>query len=294
MSDSQLWRVALTVPEAQAPVFADAIADHVDTVATFEIEEGGTWLVEGTSYGEPNRAQLVARVSVLAEALGLDEPGLTIEALPDVDWLSHSYRGFPPIRAGRFYVHGSHIEGKVPAGAHGLLVDAGTAFGTGEHATTNGCLLALDDLARRFRPSHVLDMGCGSGILALAAARAWKVPVAAVDIDPESVRVARINTVRNGLASWVTVDGGDGYHTPLVRRFGPYPLILSNILARPLARMAPDLARHLAPGGYAVLSGLLTRHERLVIQAHRTQGLHLTARRVIGEWSTLVMRGPGA
>lgn len=293
MSDNLLWRVALTVPEALAGVFADAIADAVDTIATFEIEEGGTWLVEGTRYGQPDRARLVARVAVLAEALALPDPELTVESLADIDWLSHSYKGFPPIRAGRFHIHGSHIDSTVPAGALSLLVDAGTAFGTGEHATTHGCLLALDRLARRFRPSRVLDMGCGSGILALAAARAWKVPVAAVDIDPESVRVARINTRRNGLAAFVRVDGGDGYDTPLVRDRGPYPLIVSNILARPLARMAPRLAASLEPNGHVILSGLLTRQERHVLQAHRAQGLRLVNRFVIGEWATLVLRGPG-
>lgn len=292
MPTPQLWRIALTVPEAVAGVFAEAVGDHVDAVSTFEIEEGGDWLVEATVHGEPDRARLAARVAVLAEALGLPEPPLVVEPLPDLDWVTRSYQGFPPIRAGRFFIHGSHFEGVVPAGSLGLRIDAATAFGTGEHATTKGCLIALDRLARSRRFSHALDMGCGSGILALAIARAWRVPVVAVDIDEESVRVTRENARINGVAPRITAEGGDGYRTAAARRHSPYPLIVSNILARPLARMAPSLARNLERGGVAVLSGLLARHANHVLGAHRVQGLRLIDRVPIGEWMTLVLTRP--
>lgn len=296
MSPTKLWRIAVVVPEAHAPVFAEAIGDHAEAVSTFELEEGGDWLVEATAAREPDRPRLAARVAVLAEALGLDEPALVVEDVPPIDWVSHSYQGFPPIRAGRFFVHGSHHGDGVPAGSVPLQVDAATAFGTGEHGSTRGCLLALDRLARRFRPGRtrgrgVLDMGCGSGILALAAAKRWRVPVAAVDIDPEAVRVTLVNAALNGARGRVRAAGGDGYATPLVRARGPYRLITANILARPLARMAPALRRHLAPGGVAVLAGLLTRQERHVLQAHRAQGLRLAFRIPQGEWTTLVLRG---
>lgn len=295
MAKPELWRLALTVPEAMVAAFADAIGDHADAVSTFEIEEGGDWLIEATCQGEPDRARLTARVAVLAEALALPEPALTIELLPALDWLTRSYQSFPPLRAGRFFIYGSHFEGSLPPGAIGLHIDAATAFGSGEHATTRGCLLALDRLARRCRladrrGARALDMGCGSGILALAIAKRWRVPVVAVDIDTESVRVARENARLNGVAPLVHADGGDGYRAAPVARFGPYRLIVSNILARPLARMAPALARHLVPGGTAVLSGLLVRQERHVLAAHRAQGLFLVARLRIGEWSTLVLR----
>lgn len=290
-----LWRIALAVPEIHAQAFAEAVGDHADAVSTFELEENVTWLVEATVYGDPDRPRLTARVAVLAEALGLPEPHLVIEEVPPIDWVSHTYRGFPPIRAGRYFVHGSHHDGGVPPGAVGLQVDAATAFGTGEHGSTKGCLLALDRLARRrrlpHRPGAALDMGCGSGILALAVARTWRVPVVAVDIDPEAVRVTRENARINRTHGLIRAQGGDGYDTPIVDRHAPYELITANILARPLARMAPRLRRVLAPGGWVVLAGLLARQERHVIQAHRAQGLRLAARIPMGEWTTLVMRG---
>ncbi|MFD1625765.1 50S ribosomal protein L11 methyltransferase [Azospirillum griseum] len=295
MPSNTLWRIALVVHETHAPVFADAVGDHADAVSTFELEEGGNWLVEATVHGQPDEPRLLSRVAVLAQAVGIDEPKVVIESLPMIDWVSHSYQGFPPIRAGRFFVHGSHHEGSVPAGCIPLLVDAATAFGTGEHGSTNGCLQALDRLSRhlplpRRGRGGALDMGCGSGILALAVAKRWRVPVTAVDIDPEAVRVTRINTAINGLKGRIRSQGGDGYNTRLVGRHKPYTLITANILARPLARMAPQLRRHLKKGGYAVLAGLLNRQERHVIQAHRNQGLRLVARIPVGEWTTLVVR----
>ena len=295
MSRTPLWRIALVVPEAHAQSFADAVGDHADAVSTFELEEGGNWLVEATVHGAPDEPRLASRVAVLAKAFGIDEPKVIIENLPSIDWVSHSYQGFPPIRAGRFFVHGSHHEGTVPAGSVALLVDAATAFGTGEHGSTNGCLQALDRLARHLKLPRggrggALDMGCGSGILALAVAKRWRVPVTAVDIDPEAVRVTQINTAINGLRGRVRARGGDGYHTRIVGAHKPYTLITANILARPLARMAPQLRRHLKKGGYAVLAGLLNRQERHVIQAHRNQGLRLVARIPVGEWTTLVVK----
>jgi ribosomal protein L11 methyltransferase len=283
------WRIAFTVPAASVRAFADIAGGPADAVSTFEIGDGRDWLVEIVSMVAPDRPLLAARVAVLAEALGLAEPDVAIEPLPRLDWLSRSLEGFTPRRIGRYFIHGSHHRGGVPAGAVGLRVDAATAFGSGEHASTAGCLSALDRLARRQRVQRVLDMGCGSGILAIAAAKTWRVPVVAVDIDAEAARVARLNAKANGVSALVAVAGGNGYEVAVVRRAEPFDLITANILARPLARMAPDLARHLAEGGVAVLSGLLARQERHVLAAHRSQGLHLAARLTIGDWRTLIM-----
>lgn len=292
-----LWRIAFTVPEALAPLFAEIVGDHADAVATFELEEGGLWLIEATAYDKPDAGRLSARLALMAQASNIEEPALAVEELPPIDWVSHTYKGFPPIRAGRFDVRGSHIVERPPAGSLSLVVDAATAFGTGEHGSTKGCLLALDQLGKRLkRPvgagGGALDMGCGSGILALAVARRWKVPVVAADIDPEAVRVAKVNARINGLAPLIRAQGGDGYRTPLVRERGPYALVAANILARPLARMAPALRRSLAPGGRVVLAGLLNRQANHVVQAHRAQGLLLERRIPVGEWTTLVMRRP--
>lgn len=288
---SGMWRVALTVNESVVQPFAQVLEDHVDAVSTFELEEGGDWLIEGTSHGEPDQVRLLGRVTVLAMALGQPDPVLEVEPLAPIDWVTQTYLSFPPIRAGRFFVYGSHHKRPVPAGCVGLLIEAAMAFGSGEHATTQGCLRALSDLHKSFPIERALDMGCGSGILSFAAAKLWRKPVVAVDIDALSVEIATENARLNRVNKLVTCRHGNGYSTPIVGHKGPYDLIVANILARPLARMAPSLRRHLRPGGYAVLSGLLARQEKLVIAAHRRQGLKLVRRYRIGEWNTLVLKG---
>lgn len=288
---SGMWRVALTVNESVVQPFAQLLEDHVDAVSTFELEEGGNWLIEGTSYGEPDQVRLVGRIAVLAMALGQPDPVLEMEPLAPIDWVTQTYLSFPPIRAGRFFVHGSHHKKPVPAGCIGLLIEAAMAFGSGEHATTQGCLRALSDLHKSMPITRALDMGCGSGILAFAIAKMWRAPVVAVDIDALSVEIAAENAKLNRVNKLVTCRHGNGYATPIVGQHAPYDVIVSNILARPLARMAPSLRRNLRPGGYAVLSGLLARQEKLVIAAHRRQGLKLVRRYQIGEWNTLVMQG---
>jgi ribosomal protein L11 methyltransferase len=169
-----------------------------------------------------------------------------------------------------------------------IRLDAGLAFGSGEHASTRGCLLALDELARRRRFRRVLDMGCGSGILAIAAAKCWPARVLAVDNDPKAVVVAQENADQNGVAGQIRVRWSEGYRSPAVRSAGPYDLIFANILADPLCDMARDLARHLAPGGTAILSGLFDRQAARVIEAHRAVGLRLRRCLQLEIWTTLV------
>jgi ribosomal protein L11 methyltransferase len=211
------------------------------------------------------------------------------QKLPERDWLSENRRAFPPLRIGRFFVHGSHWRGRPPPGMVQIEIDAATAFGTGEHPSTRGCLLALDDLARRRRFRRPLDIGTGSGVLAIAAAKRLHRPVLASDIDCEAARVARHHVRRNCLAGRVRVICAPGYRSRTLRR-SRYDLILANILARPLASMARDLKRALMPGGVAVLAGLLQRQQPLVLWAHRAQGLALMHRVVIEGWSTLILR----
>jgi len=191
------------------------------------------------------------------------------------------------LRAGRYFIHGSHYRARPPAGTIALCIDAATAFGSGEHATTRGCLLALDALARRRRFARVLDMGTGSGILAMAAAKTWRRRVMARDIDAEAVRVAARNAAANGVGSLLDLRRADGY-----RGLGsgqPFDLVFANILARPLVLMAPALARVLAPGGVAVVSGLLARQERAVLAAHRARRLRLRRRIRLAGWHSLVL-----
>ncbi|MBI3515693.1 MAG: 50S ribosomal protein L11 methyltransferase, partial [Proteobacteria bacterium] len=224
-------------------------------------------------------------------AAGVARPVCHIQPLPPVDWLAQNRRDFPIQSIGRFIILGSHHdELRPPAGRIALTLDAASAFGSGEHATTRGCLAALDRLAKRRRVRRPLDLGCGSGILTLAIAKLWHRPVRAADIDPESVRVALANAAANGVARFVKVARSDGYRAPLVRSGRPYDVIVSNILAQPLVKFARPLKRHLAPGGVAILSGLLVVQEAQVVAAHRRQGLALSARRRRDGWSTLEFR----
>ena len=234
-------------------------------------------------------AAFEVRLALAAAASGGRLDRIIEERLPERDWLAENRRAFPPLRIGRFLVHGSHWRGPVPPGAIAIEIDAATAFGTGEHPSTRGCLLALDSLARRRRFRRPLDIGTGSGVLAIAAAKRLHRRVLASDIDCAAVRVASHHVRRNGLAGQVRVVCAPGYRSRAVRA-RDYDLIFANILARPLALMARDLGRAIAPGGVAVLAGLLRRQEALVLAAHRAQGLALERRLVIEGWSTLILR----
>jgi ribosomal protein L11 methyltransferase len=285
-----VWRVALTVGDAgDAEAAAAALGTQCGAVSAFEAAPSGQWHVEGFAAARPARASLEAALALAWAGRAEAPPALLVEAMPPRDWLAFNQASFGPLAAGRFFVHGSHWRGCVPAGRIGLTIDAATAFGSGEHATTRGCLLALDTLARRRRARQVLDMGTGTGILAIAAAKTWRRRVQARDIDAEAVRVASRNAAVNGVLALVDARRGDGYRG-LGRGFD---LVLANILARPLALMAPALARALAPGGLAVLSGLLARQERAVLAVHRVQHLTLLRRLRIEGWHTLVLRRAG-
>ncbi len=241
---------------------------------------------------KPDPAELDRLLSLACEVAGLRSPPVySLDKLPDIDWVAESQKALPPITAGRIRVRGSHVTEAPPPGSIDLLIDANAAFGTGRHETTRGCLLALQDIARQRSVANILDMGCGSGVLAMAAARLWPCRVLGVDNDAPSVRVAGENVKANGVADVVHLLLGDGFGSAVVKRRGPYDLILANILAEPLCAMARDLRRQLAPGGTAVLSGLLISQERQVLARYRAAGFTLLRRYHLGEWSTLVLRG---
>jgi len=284
-----VWRVAALVADAEAAQRVTAVLDGAcGAVSAFEVAPGGGWRVEGFAAAPPPLALLEATLAVAWTGRADAAPTLACERVAPRDWLAASEASFPPITIGRYFVHGSHHRRAVPAERIGLRIDAATAFGTGEHATTRGCLLALDTLARRGPRHRVLDMGTGTGILAIAAAKTWRRPVLARDIDHEAVRIAGLNAARNGVGALVMARRSDGYLTRGIidRRFD---LVFANILARPLMRMAPRLSRALAPGGIAVLSGLLGRQERAVLAAHRAQRLVLRRRIADDGWHTLMM-----
>ncbi|MCI5050024.1 MAG: 50S ribosomal protein L11 methyltransferase [Rickettsiales bacterium] len=212
-----------------------------------------------------------------------------IQPLQDKDWVSEVQQSFKPMRYGRFYVHGSHHTPSARQGDINIMMDAGAAFGTGEHETTGGCLLALDGLAKSLRPRRILDVGTGTGILAIAASHLFAKPVLATDIDQRAVSVARNNVALNRLHQRVQCDAGVGFRCPSIK--GRYDLIIANILAKPLMKMAKDMRKHLSADGTVILSGLLVRQEARVLNAYHMQGIHLVKRIRIGDWSALILRG---
>ena len=293
MVEVPLWQSRFLVPGAAVDLFLAELEEVALSVAAFEEPaydggDGALWRIELMHRGEPDQEQLAACLAPLAERAGIERIDLTVAPLATTNWLARVAASFTPQRIGRFWVHGSHVREAPPAGAMPIRLDAGLAFGSGEHASTRGCLLALDDLARRRRFRRVLDVGCGSGILAIAAAKCWPARVLAVDNDPKAVVVAQGNAEQNGVAGQIRVRWSEGYRSPAVRSAGPYDLIFANILADPLCDMARDLARHLAPGGTAILSGLFDRQAARVIEAHRAVGLRLRRCLQLEIWTTLV------
>lgn len=229
-------------------------------------------------------------IAETAASLGIAPPAIAVETIAEVDWAARTARDFPPIEAGRYFVHGGHIAA-LPDRRVALRIEAGAAFGTGEHESTRGCLLALDGLARRRPVRRALDMGTGSGILAVAMAKTWPARVIAADNDRDAVAAAREAARRNAVAARLRACHGDGFHAPQVRAGAPFDLICANIQARPLVGLAPALRRHLAAPGIAVLSGLLAKQEPWVLGAYRAQGLRLARRIALGDWRTLVLSG---
>lgn len=261
------------------------------------------WLYEHLSADKPHKNIVAARLNK-ALALSnlnivLSESDLSAEDLPSTaDWLSLSYRAFPPFRVGQFFIYGSHYQGAVSDAHTGLQIDAATAFGSGEHGTTKGCLLAMLDLKESGAcPWNVLDMGTGSGILAIAAWKLWKTPVLAVDNDAEAVRVSAHHAAVNNVPLSKTdliCEAGEGFNTPGIQSRGPFDLIIANIQASTLRDMAADLCAASDENGYVILSGILHEQAEDVRHAYETRGLMLKKTYDIGEWSTLLLQNTAA
>jgi len=285
---TNLETVSVTVPEAAAEAYEAALATACDAVGFFRCDADDLWRVEGIKAAGAGDAALVAALALAEAATGI-AAALRRHPTAAEGWLAQTQAGFPEQRIGRqFAVRGTHIVGPPAPGRVTLTLDAGLAFGSGEHGSTRGCLRALEAVAWR-RPRRILDLGTGSGILGMAAARMLRCPVLAVDIEPWSVRVAQQNVRLNGLSHLVRVAQGNGWRSQAVRGAAPYDLVFANILARPLCAMARNLAAHLAPGGRAILSGLLRSQARAVLSAHRRRGLRLERSLSEEAWTTLVL-----
>ncbi len=289
MSDT-LWRVDFPVTPELADAYEYALEPFCGAVTQYLDDDELAQRIEAYSEKEPSESALKAAISAVATLNGAAIPEVTVSAVENKDWLAEYARKYPPLQIGRYFIYGSHYEGNLPAGKIALKVEAATAFGTGEHASTNGCLQALDRLSKRYSFTQPLDMGCGSAILAMAIAKTWGASVVASDIDAQSVDVARYNAEVNGVGGYILPVCGDGYRSPSVKQNGPYDLIMANILARPLSAMAKDLAKNLQSGGFAVLAGFLERDANWVFAAHRCHGLTLVERIHVNGWQTLILR----
>jgi ribosomal protein L11 methyltransferase len=259
-------------------------------IAAFERPDG-IWDVTVHFAEEPDQASIRDLVGLaagddVARAIAFD----TVEAK---DWVKATLEDLVPVPAGRFVVHGQHDRARVPPNKLGIEIEAALAFGTGHHGTTRGCLLLLDHVLKKYYPRRVLDLGTGTGVLAIAAAKALHRSVLASDIDPASVRVARDNARLNGTGDLVQVIQATGFEASQFAQRGPFDLVLANILANPLRQLAGPMTRHLAPSGLVILSGLLTPQAAGVVAAYRARGL-LPLRHVgIDGWSSLLLRNAG-
>ncbi len=290
-----LWRIEQRVGQAARDAVVSLFEASCAAVTMFEDpEDSGEWRIEGFTGAEPDRDGLASVIARACRDCGTAPLSrLRCELVPTRDWVAENQMAFPPVRVGRFFIHGSHEVVPPPPASIPIRLDPGTAFGSGEHASTAGCLTMLALLAKRHRFQRPLDMGCGSGILAIAMAKLFRVPVLASDLDDEAVRVTALNARRNGVGNVISAGTAPGYRSPRVAGGAPYDLIVANILARPLIKMAGDLARHLPGandgGGIAILSGLLERDGRRVLAAHRAHGLKLLHWHLRDGWLTLVV-----
>ncbi len=285
------WTALTTLPGREA---AEALGEAMEELApeptgvgVFEMEDGsGLWEVGGYFEAAPDEASL----ALLAAAFGAQP--FAVSELPETDWVAKVRRELAPVRAGRFFLYGSHDAARVPGGVEPLLVEAAMAFGTGHHGTTLGCLRAFDRLVGAGVSSGpVADIGCGTAVLAMAAARVWPdMPILASDIDEVAVEVARANVAANGLEGRVRVIEATGLDHPELRAASPFRLIFANILKGPLLDLAPAIGAATAMGGWAILSGLLTEQAAEVEEAYARAGFVVDATEEIAGWTTLCLR----
>lgn len=279
---------AFTTLEGEEPAVAlgeamEVLSPAPTGVGVFEIEDGsGRWEVAGYFSERPDAVAM----ALLAAAHGARD--FAISKLDDHDWVAQVRRELHPVDAGRFTVYGAHDSHRVHENRINLLIEAAMAFGTGHHGTTRGCLTLFDRLLRRrFRPARCADVGSGTGVLAMAAARALRIPCVATDIDPIAAQTARANVVANGASPWIKTGTAVGFRHQVYRQ--RFDLIFANILASPLKRLARDMAFHLSDDGRLILAGLLTAQSKSVAAVYRGHGLHIVDRVVLDEWTCLTL-----
>ncbi len=290
MAEEVLDCISLRVPAAVMETFEAALSSVCRAVSFYHDEDADEWDLQGVKERGEYEDDLAAALMV-AEMVSGFSPEITRGLVPVGGWLARTQQAFPEQLIGRrFAVRGTHIQDPELPGRITITLDAGLAFGTGEHNSTRGCLVTLEDLVKHHHPQRILDLGTGSGILAIAAAKLMHKAVLATDIDPRAARVAAENAKLNQVAGLIRAIQADGWADPRITKAAPFDLVFANILARPLCAMAHQLSAHLAPGGVAILAGLLNTQVNWVLSCHRRAGLKLERRLVDGAWSILTLR----
>jgi len=293
-TETGLWKASFVVPVAVAPIYLDALEEGFSpeplAVSSSELPGGAYWMIEAYYDRAVRRRELAPALDRADRKAQGRHADLQVVSLENRDWVKLSLEGLKPIETRRFFVHGGHDRGRARAPLMPIEIEAAQAFGTGHHATTFSCLQYVEELARVRRPARPLDLGTGSGLLAIALAKLHRVEVIGSDIDPVATRTATENARLNEVGPWCRFVTARGYRHPLLRSSAPYDLIVANILARPLMALAPETARHAAWGGDLVLSGILASQENMVANAFRAQGFRLIDRKPMSEWVTFHMR----
>jgi ribosomal protein L11 methyltransferase len=285
-----IWLVELEIPACAVEVFMDELASYADSMSCFECENDKIWKLQLYKQTEPDLQVIKDEASRLSLLYGINCPNIECQQIENIDWVAESQKNFEAVEAGSLFIYPSWRRSEIPDNKIAIEIDPAQAFGTGGHETTKGCLLAIQNLAW-IKPKNILDIGCGSGLLGIAAAKIFNdVKVTAVDNDPICIDITKENAKLNNVEQYFKCGLSEGYEAQIVKENATYDLILSNILTLPLIEFAPVVRTFISKGGYIILAGLLNKHADEVIKAHKEQDFELVAHDIYGNWSVLTMK----
>ncbi len=291
MTPTVLWEIALELPHSKYIETFEAAFEGISVAtATFEIETSPKWRFTAYIPEEVTKAELQTKLQSVEAHAGVSIPVKTIRSITEKDWVAEYQKGMRPIKVGSYYISGSHVSEPTPLGCVSVKIDAGLAFGTGSHETTRSCLEAMEEICGERPPVNALDLGTGSGILAIALAKRHKILVFASDQDHVAIRVARENAAVNGVRKYIKFFQSDGFENPELRRHAPFELIIANIVSKPLIVLAEDIANATGTNGKVVLSGILTSQAKAVTEEFRDRGLVLIKKIIKADWETVVLK----
>lgn len=292
-ANDEIWEIVIELPSGDGrELFEAAITDFVTGHAIFEVENTPRWRLTGYTDIPPDADAIEAGIAIAAVAAGIETPPVQIAPVVQKDWVAESEKSLPALHVGPYFVFGSHIREPPPPDSIAIKIDAGLAFGTGNHETTQGCLQALERVFAERVPANPIDIGTGSGILAIAIAKRCDVQVSASDIDPIAIDVAHENAVINGVGGQVSCFVTDGVDGDEITTLAPYDLVVANIVANPLIALASGIVRILAADGFVILSGILNEQSSGVTEAYVAEGLAMKDKIELGNWTTLILQRP--